>query len=366
MQVTMTKHILISSNDRQVDQFYHHPPDPGDWVHTLQEQRLFPKGYGKICLNSPIALQTVIESVEKIKTDKIISISQPDNDSWCDCEKCSSELPSETLVRFVNQVARRFPDRKFSTLAYFQTEEPPSFKPLSNVEVIITTIEIPKSDPYQTSQRADVVEWRRRLKGWLRLTKNVVVWDYYSNFRHLLMPYPVLFYIGKNIQYFHKLGIRDFIMQTDGGIGHEFSDVKIRFIEKMISYPSLCPSVVLYLILREYYGNAYHHIWEYIKLTHNYQKGGYHLINWADPSEFRNSYLSDKALRDYEEVLQQALMMVKGKYYLRVEEVFLQLLYVKIELRLGGKEEFERICSRLGNVTVNENNLSYKDYLKQH
>jgi hypothetical protein len=360
----MNKQIIISSSDSQVDRFYYHPPDPNDWIHTLQEERLFPKGYGHICLNSPLALQTVIESVSKIKTDKIISISQRDNDSWCDCEKCSGELPSETLIRFVNQVARTFPDRKFSTLAYFQTERPPQTKPLPNVEVIITTIEIPKSEPYQTSNRDDVVEWRRRLNGWLKLTRNVVVWDYYSNFRHLLMPYPVLLYIGRNIQWFHQLGIRDFIMQTDGGVGHEFSEVKEKLIHKMISFPFLPSSLTLRLILQEYYGASWKNVWEYIHRLHDLQKGGYHLINWGDPSEFRNSFLSDSALREYHNILEPGLSLVTGRQRLRLETVLLQLYYTEVVCGLGGKDELVRICKQLGGVTINEHNDSYKTLFK--
>jgi hypothetical protein len=264
----------------------------------------------------------VIEAVSKIKTDKIISISQPDNNDWCNCEKCSGELPSETLIRFVNQVARTFPDRKFSTLAYFQTERPPQIKPLANVEVIITTIEIPKSEPYQTSNRADVVEWKRRLEGWLRLTRNVVVWDYYSNFRHPMMPYPVLLNIAPNLKWFHRIGIKDFIVQINEG---EFRELKEHLIGRILSYPFLPADFVINGFLRRFYGKAWKYIRQYIDLLHREQKKGKWLICFADPDEFRDSFLSDENLEKYQEILTHAVREVEGEKRARVEKVLQQL-----------------------------------------
>lgn len=191
-----------------------------------------------------------------------------------------------------------------------------------------------------------MVEWRRRLQGWLSLTPNIVVWDYYGNFKHLLMPYPVLLNIVPNLAWFRSLGINDFIIQTNAGIGHEFSEVKT----ELIAGGSLMP------ILYRRYGINACYVWYYIQLLAKYQKLGKWLICYADPSEFRGSFLSDKALREYTFLLNR-----KG-----LEEVYLQVLYAKIELNVATPKEintFRLICEGLGEVTVNEEHKTYKQYL---
>lgn len=352
-----------------IEDFYYHPKEPNDWIHTLQEERLFPKDYGRICLNEERAFDTVYSAIARINTDKIISISCQDNSEWCDCYKCRTELSSGTLIQFVNRIASRFPNKKFSTLAYYRTEEPPKIRPLPNVQVIITTIQIPKDEPYETSRREDVVEWRRRLNGWLKLTKNVAVWDYYSNFRHLLMPYPILYSIAPNIRYFAKLGIRDFIIQTNAGTGHEFSELKSHLISELMWNPFADGNKVINDFGRKYYGNAWPYVKEYIDLLHEKQKGGYHLINWADPKEFVYSFLNSNAILEYQSLLREAEWGVgeNTELELRVNTLWLQLEYIQIEMDLYSKDvdSFKETCSKLGNVTVNEENLSWQDYLKQ-
>ena len=351
-----------------INDFYYHPSDPNDWIHTLQAGRLLPDNWGHVCLNDPKTLDRVIESVEKIKTDKIISISQPDSNDWCDCSTCSKERPSETLIRFVNQVAERFPQKRFSTLAYFKTEEPPTVNPIDNVQVIITTIEIPKDKPYRTSSRNDVVAWRRRLKKWLSLTKNIVVWDYYSNFRHLLMPYPVLLNIGKNIRWMYFSGVRNFIVQTNAGTGHEFSELKSHLVSEMLWNPMRDPEKAINSFLSTYYSQAAPYIRQYIDLLHKEQAGGKPLINWSDPAEFDKSFLSPKNLEKYSRILTEALNCTSsGDTKMRVRTVFLQIWYTLIEMGLERSEDidsFKLVCRSVGGVTVNEYNLTAEQYLK--
>lgn len=359
-----------TSKTNRINDFYYHPAEPNDWIHTLQPDRLLPKTWDMpICLNNQDTLAEVIRSVDQIKTNKIISISQADNSHWCNCPQCEKEAPSETLIRFVNNIASRYPNKKFSTLAYFRTEEPPKTKPLPNVQVIITTIELPKDEAYKTSRRSDVVSWRKRLAGWRALTPNIVVWDYYSNFRHLLMPYPVLLSIGKNIRWFYRMGISNFIMQTNAGTGHEFSELKSHLISEMMWNPIRRPKTVIDSFLSTYYGPAAPEIRKYIYLLEKKQSGGYHLINWSDPKEFTNSFLSRENLADYKEILGHSLSCSQDPAIrLRVETILLQVLYTLIELNQASEPEsatFRRICERLGGVMVNENNLTYDKYLKQ-
>jgi len=341
----------------RIENFYNHPPEPDDWVHTIQEDRLLPKGYGYPCLNDPKTLSLVIEAVGKIKTDKIISVSIPDIDKWCECEKCRAEKPSETMIRFVNQVAERYPTRKFSTLAYFRTEPPPTVKPRDNVQVMVTTIKLPKNEPIQTSSREDVVEWRTNLLKWLKLTKNIVIWDYYGNLRHLLMPFPTLRQMCENLRWYQKLGIRDFIIQTDAGRGHEFSELRSMLIVEMLSAPNQNIDKLIANKLIDIYGAGAQMIGRYInEISTPVEK----MINWFDAIEYFGTIFTPERLEKYKCLIKSAQLVGEN-----IDEVLLQILYTKIELGLADQSEYKEfvaISKKIGEYTINEKGVKWTDY----
>jgi hypothetical protein len=93
------------------------------------------------------------------------------------------------MIKFVNAVAKHFPDKIISTLAYQYTRKAPThIKPLSNVNIMLCTIECDRSKPLtaDTSKGSFVDD----LKSWSALTHNILVWDYVINFHHYLMPFP--------------------------------------------------------------------------------------------------------------------------------------------------------------------------------
>lgn len=332
-------------NTDLIDDFYYHPEEPGDWIHTLNPGRLLPKDCKMpVDLNDDI-LNHVISEVAKIKTDKIISISQADGFDF--------NGDSESLIRFVNNVAIRFPDKKFSTLAYIKTQKPPKTRPLPNVEVIITTILVPKDKPIELGNRGEAIEFRDDIQGWLKLTKNIVVWDYYSNFRHLLMPFPCIYPMIENFKFYQRLGIKKFIVQTNAGLGHEFWELK----SLLLSYLMDGKIPNLNNCLKELYGNAWIWIKMYIDGTH--KRANKYMLNWFDADEHRNSFLNSPVFDMYIALAKSCRLSKEERR--RVEEVELQLIYAKMEL--GIKCDWTKLVG--WDITVNEFNLKASDYLKQ-
>ena len=75
-------------------------------------------------------------------------MSQNDNTSYCQCDACKKVIaeegsPSGPIIRFVNEVAKRFPDKIISTLAYQYSRQAPKItKPADNVQIMLCTIEL--------------------------------------------------------------------------------------------------------------------------------------------------------------------------------------------------------------------------------
>ena len=96
------------------------------------------------CLTNPKVFDAAVrqlDSIFKAHPDmKMISVSQNDgNNTNCSCPACKEVdeyegSPSGNLIRFLNKLAERFPDKEFSTLAYLYSMQPPKHvKPLRNV-----------------------------------------------------------------------------------------------------------------------------------------------------------------------------------------------------------------------------------------
>ena len=89
---------------------------------------------GQPCLcdesNYEKALARVMEQLANNTTGKVISISQNDNHNYCKCNQCKAKeaelgTKADILLSFVNriaeEVAKKYPDVKIHTLAYFFT-----------------------------------------------------------------------------------------------------------------------------------------------------------------------------------------------------------------------------------------------------
>lgn len=127
----------------------------------------------------------------------ILSVSQNDNQNYC---KDPAELaaiskygsPIAPLLLAVNSIARSikddFPHVAIDTLAYQYTRPPPTgIQPEPNVIIRLCSIECnfarPLSDPSNAPFQKDLV-------GWAALSKRLFIWNYITNFRNFLPPFP--------------------------------------------------------------------------------------------------------------------------------------------------------------------------------
>jgi hypothetical protein len=65
------------------------------------------------------------------------------------------------------------------------------------------------------------------MDGWKEKAKNIFIWNYNTNFRGYLLPFPNLRNIGNNVEYFANNNGRGIFMQAAGdGISTELSDLR--------------------------------------------------------------------------------------------------------------------------------------------
>lgn len=156
----------------------------------------------QLCLTNPevlrIATGTVLRWVAEHPEADVFSIDQNDGYGYCECPNCAALDEAEgshsgTLLRFVNQIAdvmaEKHPDVRLQTLAYVYSEVPPkSIRPRPNVTIRMCHYEY--CEAHAIGQCDDHDVFVERLEGWSKITDSITIWDYYTNFRHYLIPFP--------------------------------------------------------------------------------------------------------------------------------------------------------------------------------
>lgn len=333
-------------------------PDWGLWCHSF-EQLLPAEQYFKThpeyfalvggqrattqaCLSNPAVLEIMCENLAKLMAAKpeadYWSVSSNDNFGYCQCPECAEVDSIEgsatgSVIRFVNAVAERFPDKVISTLAYqYSRAAPKVTKPRENVNIMFCNIECNRSQPIATDPSS--ASFRKDMEEWAKLTDNILVWDYVIQFKNLVSPFPNFHTLQPNIQYFVDNSVVAMFEQGNREVGGEFADLRAYLISKLLWNPAANADSLMNDFLNGYYGEGGVHIKEYINLlTNNLTQSGKQLTIFGSPNDGSESYLSPENLAIYQGCLERAEAAVSNRpiYLKRVQIARQPLLYAELE-----------------------------------
>lgn len=303
-----------------------------------------PGNASQLCLTNPEVLEIVAHRVDSIfKANpgaKMISVSQNDgNDTYCTCPVCSAldareGGPTGSLIHFVNQLATRFPDKEFSTLAYQYTMQPPThIKPLPNVNIMLCNIdcrrEVPLTDNVSGRKFVEAIE------GWSKISNNLFIWDYGINFDNYLVPFPNFPVLQKNIQLFKKNHATMTFSQVAGSLGGDFAEMRTYMVSKLMWNPELDADSLMRSFMDGYYGAASPFVYEYEKLLEGALLGSKaDLWIYDTPLSHKEGMLNAHCRKRYNELFDEAEKAVSGEKELldRVRRTRLPLQYADLEM----------------------------------
>jgi len=302
---------------------------------------------GQRCLTNPGVLRLTIARVKKLLRDNpdasIVSVSQNDNQEYCECPKCRALDAAEgshagTMIAFVNKVARaierEFPHVAVDTLAYQYTRKPPrTVKPRHNVIVRLCSIECCFSHPLDGCPDESNTSLVRDLKGWSRIHRRLYVWDYVTDFVHYLLPFPNLDVLDKNIRTFVKNGVVGMFEQgnySKGGTGAH-CDLKLWVIGRMLCNPELNVGPLIEEFVRGVYGPAAKPVMQSLDLIRKeIRKSGEHVRIFDGPVR---KYISPRVLRQCDRLLATAEGIAKRRgdraLVSRIERVRMPIWYAQ-------------------------------------
>jgi len=351
----------------------------------------------QLCLSHPdvlkIAIAALAAEIAAQPDRQVWSVSQNDNFSYCQCPDCRKAIeeegsPAGPIIRFVNQVAARFPHKIISTLAYQYSRRAPTLvRPAANVQVMLCTIELNRSlpieeDPSSRQFLQDIVDWGK-------ISRNLYLWDYTVNFNHHVSPFPNLHVLQPNIRFFVRNGARQHFQQSNTGTGHEFSELKHYLLARLLWNPDADVEAVTTEFLDGYFGAAGPWIAKYIAgLREALGRSGAGLDIYEPPAGHADGYLSDDRVASYNRWFERAEAAAEADPAVleRVKTARLPLQYATLEIgkrdlfgprgfyREAGErfaprpemtrllENFFQVCSRNGVRTLNESGLTPAQY----
>ena len=330
----------------------------GMFVHTF-ELLISPEKYGKthpeyfslidgernpvtqLCLSNEEVFQTLVaelkERIEKNPNAKYWSVSQNDNDKYCQCLPCNAlnqkygNLPSGSMVWFVNKVAREFPDKIISTLAYWYTRAAPSnIVAEPNVNIMLCNIESTREKPVFDTDPAFTSD----LQDWGKMSQDILIWDYNIQFANPVCPFPNLHTIGPNIKFYIQNNVRALFMQATGNKG-EFGHLRAYLITKLMWNPNADPNLIINDFLHGYYGEAATLILNYIdSMREALLNDNFRLNIFGDPRDAVNNYLAPDKMIEYNNLFDKAeKLVINNKEKLtRVKEARLPLLIAEVQI----------------------------------
>ncbi|MBN2308860.1 MAG: DUF4838 domain-containing protein, partial [Candidatus Hydrogenedentes bacterium] len=236
------------------------------------------------CCTNPDAIRIITESVlAELRANpgrRNVSVSINDHHDYCECERCAALDEKEgshaaSTLYLVNAVAdavkQEFPDTYVGTLAYIYTRTPPKhMKPRDNVQLQLCSIECCVTKPLADRRCKKNRAFCRDLRDWAKVSDNIWIWNYNTNFHYYDMPCANLRVIGPNVRLFAENHVKGVFMQANGnGYSGELSDLRNYVTSRTLWSPALDTWDLVEEFCRLHYGAAAGTLLEYLDYIHD-------------------------------------------------------------------------------------------------
>ena len=213
----------------------------------------------QLCLTNESVYEIVLEEVLSLLKDshdpeadlQIISLSQADNPTYCECDACkvldnANGSHAGSLITFVNRIARAVKEKgydnvEFDTLAYMHTRKAPSaVVPEDNVIITLCTFECCFSHPMDDPGCPENAKLMKDLEEWSEICNNMYIWDYSTNYACTLGIFPNFHVMQKNMQCFYEHGIKGVYEEGNYYVylcDTEFGELRTYLIAKLLENP---------------------------------------------------------------------------------------------------------------------------------
>ncbi|WP_185146686.1 DUF4838 domain-containing protein [Chryseobacterium sp.] len=296
----------------------------------------------QLCLSNEdvfeISVKNLDEAFKENPDAKYWSVSPNDNSGFCECPLCSSSNLKDggnqgSLLKFVNRIAKHFPDRTFTTLAYNATARPPLVtRPEKNVIIFLSNVEIARTFP--VDKEASAKAFRRNLEGWSAKTHRIFIWDYYTQFTNFLAPFPNYFTFQPNFKYYQHKKAAGVFAQLNGPEYGDFAELKTYLLSKLLWNPTLDSDQLTEDFLIGYYGDAAPFVKSYMNKLYGFAvAAGTNLDIYGNPVNNYRDFLTPENLDELSIIMDRAHEAVETQavFSKRIEKLRLSMDYTYLQ-----------------------------------
>lgn len=339
----------------------------------------------QLCLTNPDVLRIVKEEMGKRMKEnpELVYWDFSVMDSWnvkgCECENCKGLDEAEgsgmgSLLPFINALAREFPDKMISTLAYFHTIAPPkTLKAEENVVIKLCSMPGSQASSYRKGETPNAKQFKELLENWKTVSSSLIVWDYVVDFQNLLLPFPNFAVQRENQKFYEENHVMGVFHQASREQGDEMADLRAYILSRLLwEGSSMDVNAAISKYVAAAYGKAAPKIAEYLQLCADHLHASGNDLGLYDNLEaHQDGYLSAEAIAQYQTIFKEALALVEGDEILtrRVREAEIPVLYAKMmEVssdktgRQEAAEEFFKRCGEFGITEIREVGCSVSEF----
>lgn len=302
-----------------------------------------------LCLSNP----EVFEIVKNALAKKIAE--NPEKQYWdfsgndnpalagCACDACKAADKAAggtgmgTLLPFLNKLAKAFPDKYISTLAYLHTlKAPENMKAEPNVVIKLCAMPGDQAVSYLDGTNSNSAQFKEQVEEWSKITDHIVIWDYVVNFSHLLLPFPNFSVQADNQKFYENNHVMGVFHQASREKGGEFACLRAYVLSRLMwegSGMDVAQCVSKYVAA--YFGKAAESIIAYMNMCDQaLYASGKPLGLYDGLIAHYNGYLSQENIQQYQKQIEAAKAAVAGDAELlsRVEEAELSVAYAAVLL----------------------------------
>jgi hypothetical protein len=319
-----------------------------EYYSEINGKRLGPNDT-QLCLTNPdvvkIATETIRQWIKDNPDKTIFSVSQNDYWNYCTCPKCKAVADEEgsqsgVVVRFINQIADaikdEYPNVAIETLAYQYTRKPPKLvKPRPNVIICLCSIECCfahplATDPFNKTFVDDI-------EGWHKICNRLYIWDYVINYAHSICPFPNLYVLKPNTQFFIKNGVKGIYEESCYFTkGSEMQELRAYIMAKTLWDPNYDTDKAINEFCAAFYGPAAKYVRDYITLIHHDTQANpkLHVQIYTHPRNYITHDMIVKANALFDKA--EAAAANDPTFLHRVQVARLPIMYAEITLADSG------------------------------